>query len=369
MVSYILVQEDEHDSEPVEIPSEEDDTLLLSTVTAQFPGASGLKFKTPSGTTRGLRLANGAFHPPSTGWGDLNYICVFPKENKRKSDDQLENSYAKTKRIETKLRCSDLIILGLPWKSTEDELRKYFESFGEIIMLQIKKDNEGQSRGYGFIRFADYESQARVLAQRHMIDGRWCDVKIPNSKEGVLPQSPCKVFVGRCTEDITADDLKEYFSQFGTVTDVFIPKPYRAFAFVTFSDPQVAFNLFGEDHIVKGVSVNVSEASPKNDNKSTNGSERDASGGKKGRGNDDMPNLSSLGLNNSSISPAVLAAALNQAGLGELIYSMKNGPPSDYGSRYGSGSGFNYSGGFGGGPGFGGGRYPNEPGWKRRYNY
>ena len=24
----------------------------------------------------------------------------------------------------------------------------------------------------------------RVLAQRHMIDGRWCDVKIPNSKEG-----------------------------------------------------------------------------------------------------------------------------------------------------------------------------------------
>ena len=24
----------------------------------------------------------------------------------------------------------------------------------------------------------------RVLAQRHMIDGRWCDGKIPNSKEG-----------------------------------------------------------------------------------------------------------------------------------------------------------------------------------------
>ena len=47
----------------------------------------------------------------------------------------------------------------------------------------MKKDlKSGQSKGFGFIRFATYEAQMRVLAQRHMIDGRWCDVKIPNSK-------------------------------------------------------------------------------------------------------------------------------------------------------------------------------------------
>ena len=51
------------------------------------------------------------------------------------------------------------------------------------ILLQVKKDvKSGQSKGFGFIRFSSYESQMRVLAQRHMIDGRWCDVKIPNSK-------------------------------------------------------------------------------------------------------------------------------------------------------------------------------------------
>ena len=49
----------------------------------------------------------------------------------------------------------------------------------------MKKDiKTGQSKGFGFIRFASYEVQMRVLAQRHMIDGRWCDVKIPNSKVG-----------------------------------------------------------------------------------------------------------------------------------------------------------------------------------------
>ena len=72
-----------------------------------------------------------------------------------------------------------------------------------------------------------------------------------------------KVFVARCTEDITADDLKNYFCQFGDVVDVFIPKPFRSFAFVTFSEPEVAQSLCGEDHIIKGVSVHVSYASPK----------------------------------------------------------------------------------------------------------
>ena len=128
--------------------------------------------------------------------------------DKRKSDEA-GGDLAKLKRTESKNKCSDLIVLGLPWKTTEQELREYFEPFGEVLMAQVKKDiKTGQSKGFGFIRFSCYESQMRVLAQRHMIDGRWCDVKIPNSKEGQVQQVPCKVFVGRCTEDMTADDLK-----------------------------------------------------------------------------------------------------------------------------------------------------------------
>lgn len=168
--------------------------------------------------------------------------------------------------METRLRCTDLIVLGLPWKSTEQSLREYFETFGEVLMAQIKKDlKSGQSKGFGFIRFATYEAQMRSLAQRHLIDGRWCEVKVPNSKEGMVQQVPCKVFVGRCTEDLTANDLRDYFTKFGEVTDVFIPKPFRAFSFVTFLDPEVAQSLCGEDHIIKGVSVHVSNAAPKNE--------------------------------------------------------------------------------------------------------
>lgn len=267
-MEYLQVVEEEGE-EPIELPTEDDGTLLLSTLQAQFPGTCGLKYRTER-AMRGVRLNEGHLHPPMPdggGWSNQIYVCVFPKENKRKSDDHLENSTAKTKRLETRMmRCTDLIVLGLPWKTTEQSLREYFESFGEVLMAQVKKDvKSGQSKGFGFIRFGAYEVQMRVLAQRHLIDGRWCEVKVPNSKEGMIQQVPCKVFVGRCTEDLTADDLRDYFSKFGEVTDVFIPKPFRAFSFVTFLDPDVAQGLCGEDHIIKGVSVRVSNAAPKSE--------------------------------------------------------------------------------------------------------
>ncbi|KAL7736683.1 hypothetical protein ACLKA6_015548 [Drosophila palustris] len=264
-MDFVQVSEEEGD-EPIELPAEEDGTLLLSTLQAQFPGSCGLKYRNvDTQVVRGVRSNEGRLFPPSveSGWGEDIYFCVFPKENKRKSDDNLENSTAKTKRIETRLRCTDLIVLGLAWKTTEDSLREYFESYGEVLMAQIKKDvKSGQSKGFGFVRFGSYEAQMRVLSNRHLIDGRWCEVKVPNSK-GMGHQVPCKVFVGRCTEDINSDDLRDYFSKFGEVTDVFIPRPFRAFSFVTFLDPDVAQSLCGEDHIIKGVSVHVSNAAPK----------------------------------------------------------------------------------------------------------
>eukprot|EP00105_Crassostrea_gigas_P017494 XP_011435281.2 PREDICTED: TAR DNA-binding protein 43 [Crassostrea gigas] len=296
---YLQVAEKE-DDEPVEIPSEDDGTLLLSTLAAQFPGACGLKYRNPqTGNFRGVRLSEGYLYPPEgSSWGDVVYVVVFPKvqnvvqeqeenqihyipsicDNKRKGDD-IENPGSKTRRMDKK-RCVDLIVLGLPWKSTEEDMRKYFSQFGELLLVQVKRDGKtGQSKGFGFVRFGDFEAQSKCLAQRHMIDGRWCEVNIPASNEQSGPPMNRKVFIARCSEDITADDLHKYFSKFGEVSDVFIPKPFRAFAFVTFMDAEIAQSLCGEDHIIKGTSVHVSSATPKSfgkyEDQSQGGRERD----------------------------------------------------------------------------------------------
>lgn len=79
-VEYLQVAEDEGE-EPIELPTEDDGTLLLSTLSAQFPGACGLRYRNPdSRAMRGVRLSEGRLHPPpEIEWGSQIFYCVFPK--------------------------------------------------------------------------------------------------------------------------------------------------------------------------------------------------------------------------------------------------------------------------------------------------
>ncbi|XP_011612262.1 TAR DNA-binding protein 43 isoform X1 [Takifugu rubripes] len=313
---YIRVAEEENE-EPMEIPSEDDGTVRLSTVAAQFPGACGLRFRSPvSQCMRGVRLVEGVLHAPENGWGNVVYVVNYPKDNKRKMEEIDASSAVKMKRGD--MKTSDLIVLGLPWKTTEQDLKDYFSTFGEVIMVQVKREGRtGSSKGFGFVRFAEYDAQEKVISQRHMIDGRWCDCKFPNSKVNMQPlDEPLrsrKVFVGRCTEDMTTDDLRQFFMQYGEVTDVFIPKPFRAFAFVTFADDQVAQSLCGEDLIIKGISVHISNAEPKHGNRQYDRTTRFGNGfgafgsSRSGLGSSTNSSLANFG--SFSLNPAMMAAA------------------------------------------------------------
>ena len=82
MPEYINVTSEETtEQEPIELPTEEDLTMLLSTVAAQFPDCCGLKYRHPdTGGLRGIRLVEGVLHAPEDGWGTHLYIAVFPKK-------------------------------------------------------------------------------------------------------------------------------------------------------------------------------------------------------------------------------------------------------------------------------------------------
>ena len=173
------------------------------------------------------------------------------------------------------------------------------------------------------------------------------------------------MFVGRCSEEMTADDLRSYFSKFGDVVDVFIPKPFRAFAFVTFSDADVAQSLCGDDHIVSGASVHISTAAPKtqnqNDRKGENqggsygygpgwgGNQQNVNrqqgmSGQSQRnmgGNTGMNMGGNTGMNMGGfpINPAMMAAAqaaLGQAGWGLLGMSQQGNSSSNSDNNLGS---------------------------------
>lgn len=37
-------------------------------------------------------------------------------------------------------KCSDLIVMGLPWETTEAQLNQYFAQFGELVLAQVNAD-------------------------------------------------------------------------------------------------------------------------------------------------------------------------------------------------------------------------------------
>lgn len=66
-----------------------------------------------------------------------------------------------------------LFIGGISWETTEDRLRHYFQTFGEVLEAVVIKDRlTGRARGFGFIVFKDSNVAHTVLLHKHMIDGK-----------------------------------------------------------------------------------------------------------------------------------------------------------------------------------------------------
>jgi squid-like protein len=124
-----------------------------------------------------------------------------------------------------------LFVGGLSWETTEKELRDHFGQFGEIESINIKTDpTTGRSRGFAFIVYKEAESIDKVVGVvEHVINNKKVDPKKAKARTG-------KIFVGGLIPEISDDEIKAFFGQFGTIVDVEMPfdkqKNQRAFQVV-----------------------------------------------------------------------------------------------------------------------------------------
>lgn len=112
-----------------------------------------------------------------------------------------------------------------------------------------------------------------VMDTPHVIGGRKCQVKTPMSKVDARDarQENVRLFIGRLGDKITTKKLREFFltearnvDPHVQIVDVFIPQPFRAFAFVTLSSTAVAKELLKkDDFVIDGAPIALSIAAPK----------------------------------------------------------------------------------------------------------
>ncbi|XP_010557695.1 PREDICTED: heterogeneous nuclear ribonucleoprotein 1-like [Tarenaya hassleriana] len=180
-----------------------------------------------------------------------------------------------------------LFIGGISWDTNEECLKEYFSNFGEVVEAVIMKDrNTGRARGFGFVVFADPAVAERVIKEKHNINGRMVEAKkaVPRDDQNIINRSansssqgspgPCpgrtrKIFVGGLASSVTESDFRNYFEQFGTITDVVVmydqntQRP-RGFGFITYdSEEAVDKALLKTFHELNGKMVEVKRAVPK----------------------------------------------------------------------------------------------------------
>merc|ERR1719477_211739 len=110
----------------------------------------------------------------------------------------------------------------------------------------------GQSRGFGFVTYAEPTAVATVLKARpHTLDGKQIDPK-PCTPASIQKQKKMnqqnftkshKIFLGGISMEATKDDIQNYLERFGIVTEVtFVAdkndpsRPHKGFGFVAFED-------------------------------------------------------------------------------------------------------------------------------------
>ncbi|XP_057472470.1 LOW QUALITY PROTEIN: uncharacterized protein LOC130761041 [Actinidia eriantha] len=269
-----------------------------------------------------------------------------------------------------------LFVGGVSWETTEATFTNYFCKYGEITDSVIMMDKiTGRSRGFGFVTFADPAVADKVLEEEHVIDGRAVEVKrtVPREKmqeQGV--QKTRKIFVGGVPTSLTEDELKEYFSSYGSVAEyqIMIDRDTgrsRGFGFVTFENEDTVERIFsdGRTHELGGKQVEIKKAVPKRaggdftyDARSRHGGSASKSYGGFGRGSADYGSGYSgkMGREYDNYDGGY-------DGYGSYGGNYGGGASGSYGGYGGYGYGFGFWGPMYGGSGYGGSGYGNPGGY------
>lgn len=169
----------------------------------------------------------------------------------RKSDRVLPNPDVKY---------TNLYVKNLDLNVRDELLKEKFSEFGKIVGFAISRDENGISRGFGFVNFESpddarqalesmngtqfgskvlYVARAQKKAEREQILRRQFEEK---RKEQMLKFKGSNVYVKNIDDDVTDEELIEHFSQCGTITSAKIMRDEKGiskgFGFVCFSTPE-----------------------------------------------------------------------------------------------------------------------------------
>ncbi|KAI5063792.1 hypothetical protein GOP47_0020462 [Adiantum capillus-veneris] len=151
-----------------------------------------------------------------------------------------------------KIKGTEVFVGGLQQSTTEETLREAFREFGDICEIRLMKDQNGNLKGYAFIRFTTKEAAAKAQKEKH-------GATVQGKKIRVSPSTDQdRIFIGSLKKEWTQKDVDSMIRQaFQDVVDVelaVVPdaegtsagkkRTNRGFGFITFKDHSAAARAY-----------------------------------------------------------------------------------------------------------------------------
>ena len=154
-----------------------------------------------------------------------------------------------------------------------------FSTFGNILSCKVATDEEGNSRGYGFVHFESEESANSAIAKvngmllqdKKVYVGKFVPKKEREKQMGEKAKQFTNVFVKNFGEEIESDEkLKDMFADFGEIVSAKVMVDEngksKGFGFVSFASPELAeaaCNAMNNKELPSGKSLYVGRAQKK----------------------------------------------------------------------------------------------------------
>lgn len=145
----------------------------------------------------------------------------------------------------------------------DDELSTMFGEFGPITSAVITRDNDGKSRGFGFVNFEDHEDAYKAVEALNETEHHGQQLYVSRAQkknereeelrrqyeqaklEKLSKYQGVNLYVKNLDDDVDDDRIRQEFSVYGVITSAKIMRDEktnasRGFGFVCFSSPEEA---------------------------------------------------------------------------------------------------------------------------------
>ncbi|KAH7175865.1 polyadenylate-binding protein [Dactylonectria macrodidyma] len=137
---------------------------------------------------------------------------------------------------EMKANFTNVYVKNIQSDVTDDEFRELFEKFGDVTSSSLARDQEGKSRGFGFVNFTTHEAAYKAVDELNNKDFRGQDLYVgraqkKHEREEELRKSyeaarlekankyqGVNLYIKNLDDDVDDEKLRVMFSEFGPIT-------------------------------------------------------------------------------------------------------------------------------------------------------